>query len=129
MLLDVGGGHYQALEQIKNRLCWHDQLHVIDREALAAGIETCGTSLFQPNPVKGTRAYHFRHIFHGWSNQASVGSLRNVAQVMSSNSRIVISNQAVPSCGVMRAIVLQDLKMLAYAGMERIEEQWQDLIR
>lgn len=139
VLVDVGGGHGQALEQIKKdfpalqgRLCLQDQPHVI-QDAKAKGlpidIETQGTSFFQPNPIKGARAYYFRRIFHDWSDQASVEILRNVAQAMSSNSRILISDNAVPSCGATRTAALQDMNMMAFAGMERTDEQWQSLAR
>lgn len=139
VLVDVGGGHGQALERImkdfptlQGRLCLQDQPHVI-QDAIARGlpakIETQGASFFQPNPVKGARAYHFRRIFHDWSDPASIEILWNTAQAMSSNSRILISETAAPSFGATRATALQDLNMMAFAGMERTEEQWQDLIR
>lgn len=139
VLVDVGGGHGQALERIKTdfpnlkgRLCLQDQPHVIEdvrAKGLPIGIETQGTSFFKPNPIKGARAHHFRRIFHDWSDQASVEILRNVAQAMSSNSRILISDTAVPSCGATRATSLQGLNMMAFAGMERTDEQWQGLAR
>lgn len=139
VLVDVGGGHGQALERIKKdfptlqgRLCLQDQPHVIEdarAKGLPIDIESQGTSFFQPNPIKGARAYHFRRIFHDWSDQASVEILRNVARAMSSNSRILISDTAVPTCGATRTTALQDLNMMAFAGMERTDEQWQSLVR
>ena len=139
VLVDVGGGHGQALERIKKdfptlqgRLCLQDQAHVIEevraKGLLPGDIETQATSFFQPNPVRGARAYHFRRIFHDWSDRASVEILGNVAQAMSRHSRILISDTAVPSCGATRATALQDMNMMAFAGMERTEEQWLDLI-
>lgn len=139
VLVDVGGGHGQALERVKNdfptlqgRLCLQDQPHVIqDAQArgLPAGIEAQAASFFEPNPIKGARAYHFRRIFHDWSDQASIEILRNTAQAMARISRILISDTAVPSLRAPRATALQDLNMMAFAGMERTEEQWQDLLQ
>lgn len=139
VLVDVGGGHGQALERIKKdfpnlqgRLCLQDQPHVIqDARAggLSADIETQGTSFFHPNPVRGARAYHFRRIFHDWSDQASVKILRNTSQSMNGQSRILISDTSVPNSGATRATALQDLNMMAFAGMERTDEQWHDLVQ
>lgn len=139
VLVDVGGGHGQALERIikdfptlQGRLFLQEQPHVIEdakARGLPAKIETHEASFFQPNPLKGARAYHFRRIFHDWSDPASIEILRNTAQAMSSNSRILISETAAPSVGANRATALQDVNMMAFAGMERTEEQWQDLIR
>ena len=139
VLVDVGGGQGQALERIQRdfptlqgRICLQDQPHVIE-DAIARGlpfnIETQGTSFFQPNPVKNARAYHFQRIFHDWSDQKSVEILRNTAQAMDSDSRILISDTVVPTLNASRATALQDLNMMAFAGMERTDEQWQDLIR
>lgn len=139
VLVDVGGGYGQALKRIKKefpglqgRLCLQDQPQVIQdarARGLPADIESQGTSFFQPNPVKGARAYHFRRIFHDWSDQVSIDILRNTAQAMNSQSRILISDTAVPSRDATRATALQDLNMMAFAGMERSDEQWQDLVR
>lgn len=73
-----------------------DQPHVIQNaraRGLPADIEIQGTFFFKHNPVKGARAwtYHFRRIFHDWSDQASVDILRNTVQTMNSNGRILIS--------------------------------------
>ena len=139
VLVDVGGGYGQALERIKQdfpnlkgRLCLQDQQHVIQdarAKGLSIDIETQAMSFFQPNPIRGARAYYFRRIFHDWSDQPSVEILRNVAQAMSRNSRILISDTVVPDRGATRATALQDLNMMAFAGMERTEEQWQSLVQ
>lgn len=138
VLVDVGGGHGQALERIKKdfpslqgRMCLQDQPHVIQNardRGLPVDIEAQETSFFQPNPVKGARAYYFRRIFHDWSDQVSIDILRNTAQAMNGQSKILISDISVPSHGASRATVLQDLNMMAFAGMERSDEQWQDLV-
>ena len=137
VLVDVGGGYGQVLKRIKKdfpglqgRLCLQDQPQAIQdarARGLPADIESQGTSFFQPNPVKGARAYHFRRIFHDWSDQVSIDILRNTAQAMNSQSRILISDTAVPSRDATRATALQDLNMMAFAGMERSDEQWQVL--
>jgi hypothetical protein len=76
VLVDVGGGRGQALERILKafpklygRCVLQDQTNVIE-EARDAGlslrIDLQAASFFEPNPVKGARAYHFRRIFHDW---------------------------------------------------------------
>ncbi len=138
--VDVGGGRGQALERIKKdfpalqgRLILQDQPDVIaDARAggLPAYIETHGgTSFFEPNPMKGARAYHFRRIFHEWSDGPSVKILRNTVLAMTNQSRILISDTLVPRQGATRAMALQDLNMMAFAGMERTDEQWHELLQ
>ena len=137
-LVDVGGGRGQALERIRQdfpnlqgRLILQDQESVVaDAKAggLSPEIEAQGASFFEPNPVKNARAYHFRRIFHDWSDKASVEILRNTASAMGPSSKILISDNAVPSRGAPRRMALQDLNMMSFAGMERTEDQWIELL-
>jgi len=47
---------------------------------------------------------------------------------MGSRSRILISDNAVPVRGASMRMALQDLNMMAFAGMERTERQWRELL-
>lgn len=133
VLVDVGGGRGQALERIKasfpdlkGRLILQDQESFV-QDAITSGlmhdIEAMVASFFEPNPVKCAKAYHFRRIFHDWSDGISLKILQNTLRVMGEESRILISDNLVPDQGATWGMALQDLNMMAFAGIERTEEQ------
>lgn len=73
--------------------------------------------------------YHFRRIFHDWSDDVSLGILRNTVEAMSSRSRILITDTVVPTVDVPRHVALQDINMMSFGGMERTKLQWECLLQ
>ena len=76
----------------------------------------------------GAFIYHFRRIFHDWSDQVSSKILQNTVQAMDSRSRILIADTVVPEMGAPRSVALQDINMMCLGGMERTQSQWKDLL-
>lgn len=76
----------------------------------------------------GAILYHFRRIFHDWSDDVSRMILRNTIQAMSSRSHILITDTVVPEIGAPRHVALQDINMMSFGGMERTKLQWVDLL-
>lgn len=76
----------------------------------------------------GAYAYHFRRIFHDWSDEKSVEILRNTTPAMERHSRILIADNVVPEVNAPRALALQDLNMMSFSGLERTEKQWAKLL-
>ena len=138
VLVDVGGGRGQVLEKIKNEfpglrgvLVLQDQEEVIAdavSRSLPQFIRAQPASFFHVNPVKGARAYHFRRIFHDWSDSASIDILRNTVAAMTPTSRVLISDNDVPTQKAPAHMALQDLNMMSFAGMERTMKQWVALL-
>ena len=78
--------------------------------------------------VAGALIYHFRRIFHDWSDDVSVAILRNTVPAMSPRSRILITDNVVPEMGASRHMALQDINMMSFGGMERTQLQWESLL-
>ena len=77
----------------------------------------------------GARIYHFRRIFHDWSDEVSLRILRNTVPAMTSHSRILITDTVVPEIGAPRHVAMQDINMMSFGGMERTKVQWENLLR
>ena len=77
----------------------------------------------------GALVYHFRRIFHDWSDDVSLAILRNTVEAMGPCSRILIIDVVVPEKDVPRHVALQDINMMCFGGMERTRLQWKSLTR
>ncbi|KAH6609160.1 hypothetical protein Trco_002506 [Trichoderma cornu-damae] len=138
-IVDVGGGRGQALEaihenypSIKWNMILQDQPGVVadaKEKGLPAYIEGQGASFFEPQTVKGAHVYIFRRIFHDWNDQDSQTILEQTRSALSPSSRILIFDTVVPNVKAPRDLALQDLNMMSFAGMERTERQWEDLLK
>ena len=80
-------------------------------------------------PNLGALIYHFRRIFHDWSDDVSLRILRNTKQALSSRSRILITDTVIPEMNAPRHVALQDINMMSFGGMERTQLQWEALLR
>ncbi|KAB8068436.1 O-methyltransferase-domain-containing protein [Aspergillus leporis] len=138
VLVDVGGGRGHALERIKQRFpglrgrfVLQDQKAVID-DAIAGGlsseIEAQAASFFEPNPVRGARAYFFRRVLHDWSDPVCRTILSNTVTAMGPRSRVLIAEYEVPAVGASAKLTMQDINMMAIGGTERTEKQWRELL-
>jgi O-methyltransferase domain len=76
----------------------------------------------------GALFYHFRRIFHDWSDTVSTTILRNTVEAMSSRSRVLIVDTVVPKLNAPRNAALQDINMMSFGGMERTQSQWECLL-
>lgn len=70
----------------------------------------------------------FRRIFHDWSDEDSRRILLNTKLALAPESRILILDTAVPNVQASRDLALQDLNMMSFAGMERTDQQWENLL-
>lgn len=137
-IVDVGGGRGQSLEAIKHdyphlkgRLILQDLPDVIEdakANGLPSFIEPHVGSFFEPQAIKGARAYYFRRIFHDWDQCRSREILTNTREAMTAQSRIIIADMVLPNMQAPRDMALQDLNMMSFGGMERTESQWRELI-
>lgn len=71
----------------------------------------------------------FRRIFHDWSDEDSRRILFNTKSALAPESRILIFDTAVPNVQASRDLALQDLNMMSFAGMERTDQQWENLLK
>lgn len=62
-------------------------------------IEFMTHDFFTEQPIKGADVYHFRWIFHNWSDKYCVEILQNLIPALKNGARIVISEFVIPSHG------------------------------
>ena len=77
----------------------------------------------------GASIYFFSHIFHDWPDVNCRQILTNTLPALTPNyPRIVIIDQVLPNTGASTITSLMDLSMMTFAGMERTERQWRELL-
>ena len=47
---------------------------------------------------------------------------------MTSRSRVLITDNVMPEIGAPRQMAMQDINMMSFAGMERTQLQWEELL-
>lgn len=138
VVVDVGGGRGHAMERLKQRfphlqgrIVLQDQASVI-QDALDGGlsseIEAQAASFFEPQPIKGARAYHFRRVLHDWSDAVCCTILKNTAGAMGPQSRVLLAEYEVPATGAPSKLTMQDINMMGITGCERTEKMWKRLL-
>ncbi|RDW82554.1 O-methyltransferas-like protein [Coleophoma cylindrospora] len=142
-LVDVAGGRGQSLLQIKKemdeagvvglgKLILQDRKPVLD--AISAeqlpNVEKMAIDFFTPQPVKNAHIYYLRRIMHNWQDTEARTILKNIADAMASDSRLLIGEMIVPSQpeGVDRTVYWMDLCMLIIGGKERSEKEFTILL-
>ena len=77
----------------------------------------------------GASIYLFCHIIHDWPDVACHQILSNtIAALTPNHSRIVIMDQVFPTIGISAFSAFLDLTMMTFAGTDRTERQWRDLL-
>ena len=142
LLVDVGGGVGQDImafrrefPSLPGRLILQDQgstVSEIDTMYMKSqGIEVLTHNFFDPQPIRGARAYYFHHIFHDWPDNACWVILKQTVAVMSSagKSKLLIVENVLPNTGVSSYLATRDMHMMTLFGsMERTESQWMNLL-
>lgn len=144
VLVDVGGGHGQAVSAI---LTTHPELAtrrdhpfvLQDREEvlaaitdpLPAAVKTQVHDFFKPQSVKGARAYHIRACLHDWSDDVCISILSNIVPAMAKDSVLLIAENIVPQDPgeVSRLTAFMDMGMLVIGGKERTEADFEALVQ
>ncbi|KAK1780043.1 S-adenosyl-L-methionine-dependent methyltransferase [Copromyces sp. CBS 386.78] len=87
------------------------------------------------SPIKGALVYYLRHIMRDYSDPVCANILRNVARSLSSEARILISEQITPDNPAMASqpssqqmyAAFKDFSMLPIGGKERSLSQWRSV--
>ncbi|KAJ5205084.1 uncharacterized protein N7498_005963 [Penicillium cinerascens] len=135
-LVDIGGNQGHDLVKLHARfLNASGRLILQDIPEIASsvkrpGIEAMGYSFFDPQPIKGARAYYFRAIFHDWPDRICQKILLNTVSAMDPRySRIIIVDFVLSDTNVPRMQSAMDIQMMSIgAGVERSKRQWVDLL-
>ncbi|KAJ5108162.1 hypothetical protein N7456_004837 [Penicillium angulare] len=137
-LVDVGGNQGHDLSQFRQRyshlpgkLVLQDLPVVVSKvSSCDPGIEVMAYNFLEPQPVKGSRVYYFRSVFHDWPDEVCHQILRNTASAMVPEySKILIVDFVLPDTEAPLMQASLDIQMMSIgAGIERSESQWRDLL-
>lgn len=137
--VDIGGGRglalldlRQNLPQLQGRLVLQERQEVLDAISAAdlPGVEKMQHDFFTAQPVPGAQIYYIRRVFHDWRDDEARAILENIKPAMASDSRILISDMALPEpVGAEDAnAVWLDLMMMTIGGKERTRRDWEGLV-
>ncbi|KAG4033051.1 hypothetical protein MFRU_005g00690 [Monilinia fructicola] len=137
LLVDIGGGQGHAITAIKKliqdtkgRMILQEREEVI-REIFdieLVGIEKMTYDFFTPQPIKGALIYYIRRCLHDWPDEYCITILSNIANAMTSNSRLLIAEIVLPEEGEDIEAAWLDITMLLFSGKERSEHEWIKLL-
>ncbi|KAI0855864.1 S-adenosyl-L-methionine-dependent methyltransferase [Xylaria cubensis] len=101
--------------------------------ALADRISFMAHDFFQDQPVRDADVYHFRWIFHDWSDRYCLKLLRALVPALKPGARVFVSDFVVPESGstswytegLIRGFDLAMMEL--FNAREREEQDWQRL--
>lgn len=139
-ILDIGGGKGGLVAEILKRnqhahATLYDLPHVmpsaqtyLDQHELAARVDCKSGSFFEAVPG-GADVYLLKRILHDWDNKDCVSILRNCADAMSKDARLLIIEAVVAQGNARDFIKDVDMEMMVlFGGRERTMAEWQILL-
>ena len=153
VFVDVGGGHGHQCSQLlkkfptlKGKVVLQDLEEVVSNVQLeGVGVQVHdffesqgvkGTLFFfnlltmiYANPILGASFYYLRRILHDWPDSSCIKILKNLADAMTTDSRILIDEVVLPDFNVHWEAAMADIAMaIQFASRERTKKQWEDLV-
>lgn len=148
LIVDVGGGNGQDLRQVAEQqklppgsLVLQDLPNVVD----AVDVSDCkeiitkqAYNYMEPQPVVGARYYYFKNIIHNLPDELAVKVLRNQAEAMTNESRLLIyerfkgipGDPASPEFVAYSSLTAQDVFMMGmFSSQERWQEQYEAILQ
>ncbi|OBT59329.1 hypothetical protein VE04_00244 [Pseudogymnoascus sp. 24MN13] len=137
-VVDIAGGQghimgevRQRNPQIKGRFIVQDLPSTFEAVPTPpTGVNFMNYDIFTPQPVKDANVYHYRHIFHNWSDDDCTTILGQIVPVLKTQprSKLLLVDVVLPdSNGTMQEAIM-DITMFPMGGMERTESQWRKLL-
>ncbi|KAI1172932.1 O-methyltransferase [Nemania sp. FL0916] len=118
---------------IQDQAVLEDQARQSIPPALVDRVSFMAHDFFQDQPVCNADVYHFRWIFHDWSDRYCLKLLRALVPALKPGARVIVSDFVVPESGAtsryMEGLVRGfDLAMMElFNAREREEHDWQRL--
>ncbi|GKZ83431.1 hypothetical protein AnigIFM56816_008524 [Aspergillus niger] len=138
LLVDIGGGKGHDISgfkrkytEIKHQLIVQDLPKVIEdiQEPLIEGIKVVGYNMFDPQPIKGAKAYYMRTVLHDWPDKQALQALSRVHDAMATDSVLLINENVLPEINAPGFSSSMDIIMMElYGSLERTERQWLALL-
>ncbi|KAL6242752.1 hypothetical protein RBB50_010398 [Rhinocladiella similis] len=138
LMVDIGGGRGLALLEmrkgcpnLRGDLILQDRpcvLEDISSQDLP-GVTRMAHDFFQKQPVLNAQVYYIRRVMHDWQNNDAARILKAIIPAMGTDSRILISDMAIPEPVTSRdaGAIWLDLMMMSIGGKERTIRDWQYL--
>ncbi|KAI9695980.1 MAG: hypothetical protein M1820_008321 [Bogoriella megaspora] len=137
-IVDVGGAVGLCLVELQTKVPeWKGRLILQEQESVTSQIKGLDPRIeiqthdfFQPQPVKGARAYYLRDILHNWPNDRCRLILTRLKDAMTLGySKVLLNECVVADEGASWQHTSLDMYMMSFqAAEERTETQWRDLI-
>lgn len=137
LLVDIGGGlghdlaAFQArFPNLPGKLILQDlPVAIDDIKELSPNIERVKHNFFDPQPVRGAKAYYLRQVLHDWPDKQSLEILTNIKEAMTEESVLLLNENFLPEKNVPLYNAEIDFSMLAmFSAAERTEKQWVGLL-
>jgi O-methyltransferase domain len=138
LAVDIGGGRGLAMldlrkncPDLKGELILQDRPYVLDSispEDLP-GITKMSHDFFTPQPVIGAQMFYIRRVMHDWQDADASLILKSIVPAMAPDSRIIVSDMAIPEMATERdaGAIWLDMMMLSIGGKERTKRDWEVL--
>ena len=117
--------------QIKGRFIVQDLSSTIEAVPMPpAGVELMTYNIFTPQSVKDAFFYHYRHIFHNWSDDDCTAILEQIVPLLKTQpkSKLMLVDVMLPDSNGTMQDAIMDISMFPMGGMERTESQWKLLL-
>lgn len=139
LLVDIGGGVGHDVIAFKKRfpemsgeLVLQDLPQVIGSidGALPDGIAAIGHDMFEPQPIRGAKAYYLRTVLHDWPDKQALEALARIREAMAEDSVLLIFEHTTPDTLEVPIVPASlDIQMMeVFSSLERTEEQWVSLL-
>ncbi|KAH8800688.1 putative O-methyltransferase [Xylogone sp. PMI_703] len=137
-VVDVGGHHGVDLLRVLEKhqdiptssLILEDLPETIAAANLAQDkFKVIGYDFFEPQPVKGSRAYFMHAVLHDWPEEKAVEILKHIAAVMKPGySKVLINDIVLPAAGASCYQAAMDCIINQLSSTERTEVMWKKVI-
>lgn len=138
LIVDIGGGvgydmttFKQKFPQLSGKLVVQDLPSVIGdiKSPLPEGIDAMIHNMFDPQPVKGAKAYYLRTVLHDWPDKQALEILAKTREAMVEDSILLINEFSMPDSDPSRIAAAIDQDMMeAFSSLDRTEKQWISLL-
>ncbi|KAH8803013.1 putative O-methyltransferase [Xylogone sp. PMI_703] len=137
-VVDVGGHHGMDLLRVLEKhpdipassLVLKDLPGTIAVASLAQDkFKVVGHNFFEPQPIKGSRAYYMHAVLHDWPDEKAVEILKHIAAVMKPGySKVLINDIILPAIGTSCYQAAMDCIIMQMSSTERTEAMWKKVI-
>ncbi|KAH7319450.1 O-methyltransferase-domain-containing protein [Rhexocercosporidium sp. MPI-PUGE-AT-0058] len=137
VLVDVGGGvghdltaFHEKYPALKGKLILQDLPIVIGSvKDIPTKIEALSQDFFQPQQIKGAKAYYLRSILHDWPDKQALEILARIKEAMDEKSILLVNENATPEVGASLFEAQGDIQMMAaFGSSDRTSKQFEELL-